>query len=440
IHHVTGTGLRVFEGDYINVIGNEVHNCSRRSSVGNHGLVFHSSKSIDTSNATKIYISRNKVHHNYNEVYSWSELKTFITPHIDEGKGISMQKNSIANGWTHGRIQIENNVTYLNGFSGVHINEGLRMDIVNNTAYNNSYTGTGNNIGISVQDGEDITIRNNISVAPTNFNGFAISIGGTTSNVIVHKNLIQGLLDNDLDVNTTATMIAADVMFTNAASFDFSLQASSPAINGADSAFAPQKDYLNTTRDTNPDFGAIEYLAPLSILISHFTVRVTSNTQVIAEWRMHQNGSGDRFVLERSQNQLNWKTVSSVLVEARQDAAPTYVLQDPKPIKGHSWYRIRHLNSSGNSSVSQSQEVILDRLSFDIQVYPNPAQPQGGLSIENGMPEAVDFTLYDALGRKVKTFILTDFSQLPLTGLSSGLYIWVAQTGFKTMKGKVIIQ
>jgi hypothetical protein len=68
-------------------------------------------------------ITGNKVFDNFNEVYSWSELKTFITPHIDEGKGLAIQKSSkIDSDFNFGHILIANNVAFGNGFSGIHTN------------------------------------------------------------------------------------------------------------------------------------------------------------------------------------------------------------------------------------------------------------------------------------------------------------------------------
>ena len=90
---------------------------------------------------TKINILRNKVHHNYNEIYSWAPTKTIITPYIDEGKGISLQRNDIDDnntptdntddtGWLRGRFLVANNVCYFNGYSGLHSNDGTRIDFI----------------------------------------------------------------------------------------------------------------------------------------------------------------------------------------------------------------------------------------------------------------------------------------------------------------------
>lgn len=257
VHHCPGTGLRAQVCDYMYIIGNEVNDNSRRSSVGTHGLVFDGSTDIDTFSGYKIIIEGNEVHHNYNEVYSWNATKTFIEPTLDEGKGISMQRNAPSFGWVHGRILIQNNVCYRNGFSGVHSNIGERLDFINNTCYFNSFSGRGNNIGISVSDGKDVNIINNISVAETAWGGFAISMDRNSTGVTVRNNVVFGNLDPDIDAVDVKTTLA-DPLFRNAVNSDFYLLAGSPAIDSADVSAAPLVDFFKVSRDAKPDIGAIE--------------------------------------------------------------------------------------------------------------------------------------------------------------------------------------
>lgn len=277
IHHTPGTGLRVAECDYLRIVGNEVNDCSRKSYSGTHALVVTKATSMDTISGHKIFILRNKVHHNYNEIYSWAPTKTLITPKIDEGKGISLQRNDVSRGWTHGRFLVANNLTYWNGYSGIHSNTGVRMDFVNNSCYLNSYTGTvtlagnnpgGNNIGISSSDGDDIRILNNIIVVDASFGGFAISSRNTTG-LQVANNLIYGLygtLSEDPDVVGLQQKVRiADPLFEDPQNLNFQLQATSPAIDSAILAVAPATDYAGILRDALPDLGAMEYQAPMHL-------------------------------------------------------------------------------------------------------------------------------------------------------------------------------
>ena len=288
IHHMPGGGLRVSDCEDILIKGNEINDCSRRTSGGTHGLVVTKATSTRTTDDYRIKIIGNKIHHNYNEQFSWAPDKTIITPIIDEGKGISLQRNqttynsngSINVNWENGRIQIANNICYFNGYSGIHSNDGNRIDIINNTCYFNSYTQSitlgqtstnGGNIGISIQDGTGHKIVNNISVIDSNLTKSAIATNITASQAIfVKDNIIYGtsgpiLTDPDIDAVAINTQII-NPQFANVSIYDFSLLSSSPAINSADATYAPVEDYNNDIRDATPDIGALEYIASLSIL------------------------------------------------------------------------------------------------------------------------------------------------------------------------------
>ncbi|RMB64148.1 T9SS C-terminal target domain-containing protein [Dokdonia sinensis] len=276
VHDTPGNGFRVQGCDYITIENNKVYNNSRKSYSGTHGLVVTNADSFDTETGHKIFIRNNEVYDNYNEIYSWAPSKTIITPRIDEGKGISLQRNDIANGWTHGRFLVTNNITYGNGFSGLHSNTGVRIDFVNNTAYLNSYTNSvtyaddpqGRNIGISAQGGSDNKIINNIIYIDSGWGGFPISLANE-DNAEVRNNVIFGIngtLTQDNDVTGIAVnTIEANPLFEDADNADFNLQENSPAIGEADTAFAPEEDYFGNARDDNPDIGAVEFGANLSV-------------------------------------------------------------------------------------------------------------------------------------------------------------------------------
>jgi len=280
IHHTPGGGLRVADSKNIEILENEIYHCSARSYSGTHALVVTKTKPIG-SNKYSISIERNNVHHNYNEIFSWSPKKTKITPRIDEGKGISLQRNNVSS-WINGqgKILVANNLCYWNGFSGVHSNDGYRIDMFNNTCFMNSYTNTvtyagqaqqGKNIGISCQRSHNIKIINNISVIDTDWNGFAISASNTSSNIQVSDNLIYGINGTaTISSNISAThLINQNPLFVNVPSnyqdenydFDFHLDATSPAIDqGNSSSFIPSIDYFKNQRDMNPDIGAVEFI------------------------------------------------------------------------------------------------------------------------------------------------------------------------------------
>lgn len=288
IHHMPGNGLRVSLSKNIEIKNNEVYLTSVKSYSGTHGLVVTKTKKIDSGYS--IIIKNNKVHHNYNEQFSWSPTKIIITPRIDEGKGISLQRNSLSS-WKSSsnisRILIKNNLCFWNGYSGLHTNDGYKLDFINNTAYLNHYTNSitysnsgvqkGRNIGISVQGGDDIKFINNVSVvsvpddSPT-WVGYAISAANINT-LEVKNNVsfdIQGDLDLDSDItDVEVNRIVADPLFVDAPTeyqdetydFNFRLQNNSPAIDFGDIDWAPEVDIDEVPRSllSGPDAGAYEF-------------------------------------------------------------------------------------------------------------------------------------------------------------------------------------
>ncbi len=446
IHHLPGGGLRFSETAYYNAIGNEIHNCSRRSYGGTHALV--GTKAI--SKAKKVPISGNgdddaeypeddlnyrikiignEVHHNYNEVYSWAPSKTIITPHLDEGKGISMQRNLNNNSnapWNLGRILIANNICYWNGFSGVHTNDGLRLDFINNTCFMNSYTntityapnGTGGNIGISSSSSDDIVIKNNISVIDRDLNKFAISADPASTNLTVKDNVIWSLgsgPESDFQqdpeiVAVEVNTIIANPLLTDAPTaynppsynFDFHVMAGSPAIDAADTTCAPFDDFYNIVRDETPTIGAIEYLDPLPITLSKFFVESKDGKIVYLNWTTLAEWNNDFFIIEKSKDGVLWHDMLKVPSRGNSELRNDYMEIDRKPFYGMNYYRIKQTDFDGAYTYSDVRSVRINTFG-NINIYPNPSA--GITLIKSTVDELSQLGIFNVLGQNVTSLV-----------------------------------
>jgi hypothetical protein len=362
IHHMPGGGLRVSDCEDILIEGNEINDCSRRSSGGTHGLVVTKATSTRTSDDYRIKILRNLVHHNYNEQYSWAPDKIIITPHIDEGKGISMQRNqtTASVNWDNGRILIANNICYYNGFSGIHSNDGDRMDIVNNTCYFNSYTGSitvggtnpnAGNIGISLQGGTGHKIINNISVIDNNMTRSAISTDITASGAVeVRNNIIYGTTgvigtDPEIDAVQINTQMVLP-QFTNQGAFDFTLLSTSPAINNAYvAAYTPTTDYYGNPR-TTPDIGAVEFQVTMPVELLSFKGKSTQSGNYLT-WETASEVQNDRFDIEHAVDAKTWTTIGSVKSQGNRQSVQKYSFLDEKVDAQVNYYRLKTVDTGG---------------------------------------------------------------------------------------------
>jgi parallel beta-helix repeat protein len=224
------------------------------------------------------------VHDNFNEIFSWVGTKTFVHAKIDEGKGISLQRNQeFKNG---GRMLVANNIAFWNGYSGIHSQDGDNIDMFSNTAYMNSYTNTrgeykddgdargGNNIGVSLQGGEDVRIANNVAYIDTSWRGMPVSIANEKGDTVVANNLVFGegsaplKLDADYERLAVGTIVA-DPMFelesdetveSDALSpSSFRPMTDSPAIGAAAARWTPCEDFFGNRRSPGlQSVGAVE--------------------------------------------------------------------------------------------------------------------------------------------------------------------------------------
>ena len=447
IYKTPGGGLRVSDCEDINIIGNEVHNCSRKSYSGTHALVVTKATSTRTTDDYRINILRNKVHHNYNEIYSWAPTKTIITPHIDEGKGISLQRNqttynndgTINVNWENGKILIANNICYYNGFSGVHSNDGNRIDMINNTCYFNSYTksiteapatGNGGNIGISAQGGSNIRMINNISIIDSDLNKSALASNlSAADGLVVRDNLIYGTtgaISEDADivaVQVNTQMV--DPLFVDASSFDFNLQSSSDAIDVMGTTEAPSDDYFEQTRDAIPDLGAIEYFAPLPIELAFFKAILIDDKKVKLQWATLSEKDNAYFIIEKSTNGIDWEELERVSGTGFSNELINYLGFDHEPKNGNNYYRLKQVDFNGKYSYSSIEVIFIKNLEeSNFTLFPNPVS--NFLYLKSKKPLS-DFHFFNAAGidcthQLTSKTIAQNYIEINVNMLPNGIY------------------
>jgi parallel beta-helix repeat protein len=431
VHHMPGEGIRFAGSDYINCNKNIVHNNSRRSSTGVHGISCYTLRSIDANNGTKVIFDGNTVYDNYNEVFSWSEGKTVISAIIDEGKGLTIQRCFAAGTgeWDNGRILFVNNIAYTNGLAGIHVNDGDRIDIINNTVYRNDRYGSGNNLGISVAGANDVKIYNNIVVADLSWGGFTLSATPSSTAVVVSNNLVDGIasassgLDSDIDAIDVNTINGAPT-FVNAAARNFRLQSGSLGINNALASVAPARDYFGVLRDATPDRGAIEFTTVVPLTLLNFNVTKQSNSALLS-WATANEINAAYFYVQHSTDGITWKTIEKVLTTGNSSSTEKYTAIHTQPTAGKNYYRLQQADADGKSSLSLIR--ILDWLGENsIQVFPNPFTSYITIS---GNIKSSDIKMYSATGVNVTSGLkLSQIGQqtkIETNLLSNGVYTLV---------------
>ena len=275
LHDATASALRNQGGDYIEIKNNTICKSTYWTSAGVGALTVAEATvrpEGDTFEGVKNKVESNIVFNNANKLVSWNPHKNFIHWVIDEGSGIFLTRNSAT--YDHGYILIANNISYLNGASGIIVHKTDRVIVEHNTCYHNGITnGDSKAGGIGMNSTADVTVRNNISWASPDKSALYKQGGELVNLVIVgnllfnengEQNLISGIPDEGF-FEANPLLVAPD-------NGNFMLKSSSPAINNGVSEIYVTDDITGYIRnDNHPDIGAYEY---------HSTSVTENNTKV----------------------------------------------------------------------------------------------------------------------------------------------------------------
>jgi hypothetical protein len=258
VHDAPGAGIATCYADYITINNNITYRNAFWSPYGNSGISIWEMRDTDSNTGYKNYIT-------YNLSYDNQEFIPFYAAGaITDGNGIivddnmNTQSNNVA---YHGRTYVANNITYMNGGSGIHTYSSQHVDIVNNTAWMNNQTSTINEGQIFANSASDVNILNNIGYAPSG-KVFYTSYNNSKTVLYDYNDLFSTTLSAGRGGSALGPHdIVADPKFESTSTADFQLQPNSPAIDTGTTNKAPAHDYAGNPRPVGKgyDRGAYEY-------------------------------------------------------------------------------------------------------------------------------------------------------------------------------------
>lgn len=354
--------------NHINFTGNEVIKCGMLASgtaqecvsftdanvsywnisdniVHDNGMPTNGREGIDVKNAVKNGVISN------NTVYNLTGTGILIDAYAGFAQDIEVYRNVVYNvsgngigigaengGGAAKNISMYNNIVYNvasnNGFqiSTYHDNTVAssitNISIYNNVVYNNSKDTNNGGILIGQKEYPKVTVSNIkvINNILSNNTGYQIK-NDLGTNVIIDHNLIYKWKNAINETNGTAA-IFGDPLFTNKTTFNFTLQASSPAIDAGNNTGAPATDFLGVSRPQNSivDIGAYESIPsnPVSYSANVYqgvTVSAGVNQNEVYKRRTTQlialsNSAGNTETYRRAISQIitpSHNTITSIL-------------------------------------------------------------------------------------------------------------------------------
>ncbi len=111
---------------------------------------------------------------------------------------------------------------------------------------------------------------------------------------------------------------------------------------------------------------------------------VDRNSTVILKWVTTSEVDNNYFIVERSQDGINFQEIGTVQGSGTTNNLQTYLFNDRFPPKGRVYYRLKQIDFNGQDEKSGLVTLTTKKTDQEIQlnVYPNPAQDLENIHIE----------------------------------------------------------
>lgn len=141
-----------------------------------------------------------------------------------------------------------------------------------------------------------------------------------------------------------------------------------------------------TTRNALTNYGSFTFGntsqagSPLPVKLG--TVNAfAKNNGVSVEWTALTELNLSKYVVERSNDGMNFTAIGSVTAKNSLDAT-SYTFFDAAPAAGNNYYRLKSVDIDGKASYSSIVKVNLDKTTAGFTVYPNPVR-NGSVSFQS---------------------------------------------------------
>lgn len=159
---------------------------------------------------------------------------------------------------------------------------------------------------------------------------------------------------------------------------------------------------------------------PLPVTLVSFNASVVEE-KVLVTWTTTEEKNSDYFDVQRSPDTRSWGTVGRITGKGTIMALNKYRLEDPSPLPGTSYYRLKQVDT--DHTYTYSHMVSVQRPGFEVSLFPNPADHILYIKLAN-QKDRFSYIISDVSGQiRLRSYAPQGRSSIPVGSLSPGLYL-----------------
>jgi len=162
---------------------------------------------------------------------------------------------------------------------------------------------------------------------------------------------------------------------------------------------------------------------PLPVTWMSFTAS-PKNGQVQLQWVTAKEENNDHFVVERSNDGINFAEIAKLKGEINSNVTATYNTTDANPATGDNFYRIKQVDVDGTFSYSAIRTVKMGTNGNDlVTIYPSPAHNLVNLQVNGNALNNTTARILDVDGRtRVQFTVVSGGQTIDVQSLPAGMY------------------
>jgi hypothetical protein len=187
-------------------------------------------------------------------------------------------------------------------------------------------------------------------------------------------------------------------------------------INGAASIYK----YFPSIVDSNT-CTSVDSCNSLPIQLLNFSYAFLNKT-VKLEWQTATEINSAYFLVEKSTDGINFSTIGKEIATGISNSLKQYTFTDENP-SAINYYRLKEVDKDGKYTYSNILLATLQQTQA-LNIIGNPVQNNLQVQINTNQSQTNQLSIFDFLGRKVKTFtVQKGLQDIEVTSLSAGVYV-----------------